>query len=581
MDKRPSFKIKYKIILLMTLSLVAAIAFYTYYATDLFKEDKKAYIFENILNTSSLLNNDIKNNLLVISRDFEILEKLLQYKKTLSVEEFLNKSNFIDGLFLNSAQNKYFYTKNQFLKQVDIENILKDDKSSILSFRDYFIIQENSLVGSTYFIVKKELFTLTLDQNRAYHSVLLNQNNSPLFSNLLQRGFGEDIVQELISVEKPTNVSSQILNFKNKKYLFTITEIKSHNLKLINIIDYDQAFSVTNFLVKKSILFGLFILLLISGLAILFSSTITNSIEKLYTASRKIAAGDFNTNIEKLSNDEIGSLGQAFNFMIAEIRRYMEEMKEKLRLENEIKVAKIVQENFFPAQDTSDKNFDIMAFNTPSTECGGDWWGFHQINNKLIIIIADATGHGVPAALLTSSINTAFNSAKYLIEKNKLECKSDALVEYLNRCLSQTKTNVMLTAFAAVIDLESKILEYTNASHLDALLIPHKNVALEKSDILPLIEAKGARLGQDYNFIYSSSSTNLNSGDIILMQTDGIIESQNGEGQAFGIRRLIKTIIDSKTDAFEIRENIIKNFKDFCAKDVYEDDITLVCVKIK
>ena len=132
----------------------------------------------------------------------------------------------------------------------------------------------------------------------------------------------------------------------------------------------------------------------------------------LFTATQRIAEGNFETKVEIPSSDEIGALSDSFNFMSDEITRFMGEMKEKARLENEVKVAQLVQSSFFPNDDITIGPVDISAFYQPASECGGDWWGYVEDENVLVLIIADATGHGVPAALLTATANCSINTIK-------------------------------------------------------------------------------------------------------------------------------------------------------------------------
>lgn len=587
MDKKPSISIKFKIILLMGISLLAALSFYTYYAISLFSEDKKAYIYENSLSTSTTILNEITSKLSSLERDIDIINKLIELKRKDKVKEIILKEKNVLGIF-NFKEN-FFILGSEIQEQVDTIKSMEQAISSSLAENTLSTIKlsEEALVykyKNHLYLININEFKNIIDQNRVYSSIILNNTNSVLFHNLVSnRGFAENFLPDLLASKdlEITDGNVKTLEINKEKILYSGNISKRIGLKIISIIDYKKAFFVTDYLVKKSILFGVFILLFISAVAILFSKSITNPIEKLVICAKEFAAGNFETNVPKLHNDEIGVLGSAFNFMIQEIKKYMVQMQEKIRLENELKVAKMVQENFFPGKDEEQENFEIAAFNEPSSECGGDWWGYYEYQDKLIFIIADATGHGVPAALLTASINTAFNAAKSLLVANILSADAKEITTFLNKTLSQTKTEILLTCFVGVVDLSKKTLNYTNSSHMDPLIIPQKNEALEKGDIIPLIEAKGSRLGRNHDFIYTSHLQELKSGDIILLQTDGIIEAKNSEGQEFGMRRLLKTILENSKTAKQLRDSILKNFHDFCKSKSYEDDITLVCLKIK
>lgn len=587
MDNRPIISIKLKIILLMSISLLLAVAFYTYFAINLFSEDKKAYIYENSLSSSTALINEINSKLSILERDIEILDKLIELNKTNKAIEYYSKNKIIKNIYSTNLA-----------KMVQIDDSINPEQFTTLrnthinnSDNLLFIFNDNLVFKSkqgNYYFTEISFLQKVIDQNRVYSSVVYNGVNDNLFNNLIfERGFNKNTKESIDKIVKFSTEQNAVktLEIDSHKYLYSTVISTDYNLKLISVIDYQKAFFVTDYLIKKSILFGFFILFLISAIAILFSRSITNPIQKLFNASKRIANGDFETTVEKLSNDEIGHLGDAFNFMSQEIKKYMLQMQEKMRLENEMKVAKMVQENFFPTQETDESLFEISSFNEASSECGGDWWGFHKLNfdnqNKLIFLIADATGHGVPAALLTSSINTAFNAARSLLQTGQLKANASDVMNFLNNTLSQTKTEILLTCFIGIVDFKDKTLNYSNSSHMDPFIIPQKNVALEKSDIIPLIEAKGARLGKNIDFSYPCHTHQLNSGDIILLQTDGLVECKNSEGSEFGMRKLIKAILNPAATAKKMKENIIESFSEFCPNKNYEDDITLVCIKIK
>jgi len=549
----------------MTVSLICAIAFYTIYASNLFSEDKKAYIFENSLATSTGFANEMSSTLTNINRDIEILKKLLEISKIKNIEEFIKQSKSIDAILAGD----FFFTSDPKITKDSLSN---PNSSGTIS---HINLKQKELTIS----LRKNVITGSLEQNRVYRSILLDDKDNIIYENLINSNKTQ-IINNLKSVTLINSV--KILELDTKKYLFSISKTKVRDFRIFNIIDYDQAFSVTDFLIKKSILFGLFILFFISAIAMIFAKSITTPIDRLFKASQELAKGNFDISIENTTNDEIGHLGNAFNYMTNEIKKYMEQMKEKLRLENEVQVAKLVQDNFFPQTEIVEKKFEIMAFNTPASECGGDWWNYYNIDGKLITIIADATGHGVPAALLTASINTSFNTIKFLLSENKFDLTPENILKFLNKSLTLTKTDVLLTAFVCVFDLEKLTLAYSNASHLDALYIPQKNEALEKSDILPLIEAKGARLGHKLDSVYSGHSINLTDGDTIILKTDGIIECVDKDDKAWGIRRFLKTIMSVSTkDTRLLRNKIIEEFLLFCNKEVFEDDLTLVCIKVR
>ncbi len=102
-----------------------------------------------------------------------------------------------------------------------------------------------------------------------------------------------------------------------------------------------------------------------------------------------------------------------FNIMAAEVSRLLDQTAEKARMESELQTAKTVQETLFPETRAKIGPLAIAGYYEPASECGGDWWHYCQIGNKIFLWIGDATGHGAPAALITS----AAKSASTIIER--------------------------------------------------------------------------------------------------------------------------------------------------------------------
>ena len=96
----------------------------------------------------------------------------------------------------------------------------------------------------------------------------------------------------------------------------------------------------------------------------------------------------------------------------------MDQMKEKARLEKELEVAQLVQASFFPEDKIMTNAYELHSFYEPATECGGDWWGVIHLENKSIWMIADASGHGVPAALITAVANCCKENLNQLLAKD-------------------------------------------------------------------------------------------------------------------------------------------------------------------
>ncbi|MFG1494795.1 SpoIIE family protein phosphatase [Halobacteriovorax sp. ZH4_bin.1] len=574
MGKRPTFPIKLKLISLNTALLIIVIAFLTKYATHLFEKDKKAYLYENSLFNVTSVAKEMNYTLNKIENDLQNLA--------------LIKNNKLRAKAV--AESKYilaFIEKNQFIINKDFEKnendfklaIPKDTRDNSLSSFKYkeelFVILTKKInKGLTSIVIKANILNNLLSQNRTYNTLVFKDGNLVLGNDLI--GLHNYDKSEL----KGNNIVKK-LTFNEDDYLVSLAQTKAFTLSIVSTISESDALSVTKFLVQRAIFFAIFIIALSTIIIILLSKTISKPIEKLYQRAISIGQGDFESTVEINTSDELGTLGDSFNQMSREILEYIEEMKEKARLDEEVKVAKMVQEEFFPPKDIDTPSVRLSSYAAPASECGGDWWGHYEFNEYIITIIADATGHGLPAALLTSAINSAFNSIKIRLSEDETQISPALITSHLNKVINLSNNKILLTAFVSVYNTNTREYSYTNASHLEVLKVPKKS-EITKADILPLLEAKGPRLGESSDSKYVYETITLEQGDLLVYMTDGITEAENSDGKQWGLRNLLKILMTygSHTGS-EIRDTIVSIVHNHRGSDSFDDDLTLICQEIK
>ncbi|MGI4991788.1 SpoIIE family protein phosphatase [Halobacteriovorax sp. GFR7] len=574
MGKRPTFPIKLKLISLNTALLIIVIAFLTKYATHLFEKDKKAYLYENSLFNVTSVAKEMNYTLNKIENDLQNLA--------------LIKNNKLRAKAV--AESKYilaFIEKNQFIINKDFEKnendfklaIPKDTRDNSLSSFKYkeelFVILTKKInKGLTSIVIKANILNNLLSQNRTYNTLVFKDGNLVLGNDLI--GLHNYDKSEL----KGNNIVKK-LTFNEDDYLVSLAQTKAFTLSIVSTISESDALSVTKFLVQRAIFFAIFIIALSTIIIILLSKTISKPIEKLYQRAISIGQGDFESTVEINTSDELGTLGDSFNQMSREILEYIEEMKEKARLDEEVKVAKMVQEEFFPPKDIDTPSVRLSSYAAPASECGGDWWGNYEFNEYIITIIADATGHGLPAALLTSAINSAFNSIKIRLSEDETQISPALITSHLNKVINLSNNKILLTAFVSVYNTKTKEYSYTNASHLEVLKVPKKS-EITKADILPLLEAKGPRLGESSDSKYMYETIILEQGDLLVYMTDGITEAENSDGKQWGLRNLLKILMTygSHTGS-DIRDTIVSVVHAHRGSDSFDDDLTLICQEIK
>jgi phosphoserine phosphatase RsbU/P len=191
------------------------------------------------------------------------------------------------------------------------------------------------------------------------------------------------------------------------------------------------------------------------------------------------------------------------------------------------------------------------------------------------IWIGDATGHGAPAALITS----AARSAAAVIESLPDVTPATAMT-VLNRAINQTsKGQILMTFFIGAIDFEKGVFTYASASHDPPYLLKRTGEKLSRKDLKPLNDVNGPRLGEQKDFAYPETSVDFKAGDLLFFYTDGILDVQDLEGKKWGERVFLKSLVDSSNSQGEVRSklDLIKSqIETFRSGATLIDDVTMV-----
>ncbi len=312
--------------------------------------------------------------------------------------------------------------------------------------------------------------------------------------------------------------------------------------------------------------------------ALIFARRLTGPLKKLFDATKEVAKGHFELELDIKSKDEIGALSESFSAMSKRIRELIVESMEKVRLEGEIKVANAVQQSLIPASRFVSPQIRIHSHYESASECGGDWWGFFSVGNKLCINIADATGHGVPSALITAAARSSFSILHKIASENpNFPLTPGEMLRFANRSIFDTSGGrIMMTFFSAVIDFDAMTLTYASAGHNPPWYFKKTgNTFTMKS-----LTAKGTRLGEKPDVpTYSEKKISIYPGDMLFMYTDGIIEGTSPQGDQYGKKQVIHIVEKNLVGGPElVVQNLIKDFKRHNTGKPLDDDITLAAV---
>jgi sigma-B regulation protein RsbU (phosphoserine phosphatase) len=293
------------------------------------------------------------------------------------------------------------------------------------------------------------------------------------------------------------------------------------------------------------------------------------SIKEVSQAANRITLGDFSKLLPVKTRDEVGDLIRSFNKMV-------EQLQERIRLKAALDLAMEVQQNLLPQKSLKTEGLDIAGRSIYCDETGGDYYDFLEVccrdSNHLGLAVGDVSGHGISAALLMASVRASLRCR--VTQPGSI---AEIITDVNRLVVNDTReSGNFMTLFYAEITPGDRVLRWVRAGHDPALLYDPTSEAIEE------LRGMGLALGIDEDYNYQESTiTNLSRGQILLIGTDGVWETNNESGEMFGKKRLEALILENASSSSEkILHSIIEALKDFSGPVKQKDDVTLTVAKI-
>jgi sigma-B regulation protein RsbU (phosphoserine phosphatase) len=352
-------------------------------------------------------------------------------------------------------------------------------------------------------------------------------------------------------------------------------------LTILSKTPFIKAMQATYILTEKFILLGLIVLCIGIIVAFVLANSITAPLYTLYLATKKIGKGNFNTDLKIKSKDEIGSLSTSFVSMTKELHNLIQDKVKSVHLEKEVEIASAVQQTLIPEKVFKTSHIDGYSHYQPAAQCGGDIWGFFEHQDKGYFMIADATGHGIPSALITASARSCSSVIQQLLEDKKLIFSASDILHISNRVIQDaSKGKIFMTMFVGIVDYKTKTIQYSNAGHNPPWLFSQKGVM--KSLHIP-----SPRLGEKIDANFVNKEIPFQDNDLFVLYTDGLIEGTNKEDEQFGkkqVKVLIEENLKNPDTKFHTPKSIVgklvSHFSIFNGQKPLDDDVTLVVAKL-
>jgi serine phosphatase RsbU (regulator of sigma subunit)/predicted ester cyclase len=244
-----------------------------------------------------------------------------------------------------------------------------------------------------------------------------------------------------------------------------------------------------------------------------------------------------------------------------------QQARERERVEQELRVAQRIQQASLPEEVPELEGWQINPYYKPARAVGGDFYDFLELeDSRLGLVVGDATGHGVPAALVMSTTCGMLRAVALTVDS------PGEVLARVNEALSaRIPPNMFVTCFYAILDLKSGSLRYANAGHD----LPYVRRGGDAEELM----ARGMPLGLRPGMFYEEKKTSLEAGEATLFYSDGLVEAHNPGGEMFGFPRLRSLLAEHDGEGLLV---------DFLMEELYsftgdgweqEDDITLVTLQ--
>ena len=314
---------------------------------------------------------------------------------------------------------------------------------------------------------------------------------------------------------------------------------------------------------------------LVMGLAL--ARSITGAVHELFIGTGRVQQGDFTHRIQVRTRDQLGDLAESFNSMTASVRDLLQQVGEKKRLEEELRIAHEVQMSLLPRDTVTVPGLDITGACIPAREVGGDYYDVIRLGERRLgVLVADVSGKGTPAAFYMAELKGLVLSLSRVHESPR-----QMLIE-VNRLLSgNMESGRFVTMMYAVVDTGRNVLTCARAGHGPLIHVAGAGGGVRVVAPDGLI-AGLAGFEQRFEAIIEEETRAIESGDLIALYTDGVTEAMNSDEEQFGEQRLTQVLEEHRTaDVATVRREILGGVSRFAGDTAQHDDMTLVLLKVQ
>jgi len=248
------------------------------------------------------------------------------------------------------------------------------------------------------------------------------------------------------------------------------------------------------------------------------------------------------------------------------VRQQQAEARSRERIEQELKVAQLIQQQFLPSSLPNLSGWQLSAFYLPARTVGGDFYDVMELpDGRVMVVTGDVTDKGVPAALVMASTHALLREAG-----PRLVSPADVLARVNELLCNDIPAHMFVTCLVLVVDLESGDVVFANAGHN----LPY----LRGADGARELRATGMPLGLMPESQYDEVQEQIRPGEVLLLYSDGLTEQHNDNGEMFGFGRTGELVAAAKTGSGLV-DSCVTELDRFSGSQEQEDDVTLVTLE--
>jgi serine phosphatase RsbU (regulator of sigma subunit)/predicted ester cyclase len=252
-------------------------------------------------------------------------------------------------------------------------------------------------------------------------------------------------------------------------------------------------------------------------------------------------------------------------------QRLEQEIRERERIEQEMRLARDIQQASLPREVPEPEGWQVSPYYQPAREVGGDFYDFFDLEDSRVgIVVGDATGKGMPAALVAEATSNMLRAVAQALGSSS---PSEVLARVNETLLARIPPNMFVTCFYAVLDPKRGNLRYANAGH-DLPYLRRNSGEVEE------LRATGMPLGLMPGMGYEQKETVFDVGEAALFYSDGLVEAHDPQGEMFGFPRLRELVSEHGDEKRALEEALLEELYSFVKEGwEQEDDITLLTLK--